>query len=205
MSNNASVLSRLSNAPGEVLFSGQVIQDRVAELGTQISRDFSGRSLLIVGMLKGAALFTCDLIRHIDLPLKLDFISIARFRKEGRPTGIRILKDLDSDITSRHVLIIEDIVDTGFTTNYLLRNFRSRSPASLSLCTLLDRRAIRIIDVPVDYRGFNVGQGYVVGYGLDCGEEYRQLPFIAKLETFESSNREDAKAATTSPPLAETR
>ena len=186
------VLSRWNNAPGEVLFSGPAIQERVAELGTQISRDFSGRSLLIVGMLKGAVLFACDLIRHIDLPLKLDFISIARFGNEGRPTGIRILKDLDSDVTSRHVLIIEDIVDTGFTTNYLLGNLRSRNPASLSLCTLLDRRAIRIIDVPVDYRGFNVGQDYVVGYGLACGEEYRQLPFIAKLETLEGSGLEDA-------------
>ena len=167
---------------GEVLFSEEAIQQRVVELGNEITRDFSGLDLLVVGMLKGGVLFACDLARKIDLPIRLDFISIAKFRKLGRPSGISVLKDLDSDISSRNVLIVQEIIDTGFTTNYLLRSLRSRRPATLAVCTLLDRRSIRIIDVPVDYRGFVVGEDYVVGYGLDCAEEYRGLPFIAKLD-----------------------
>ncbi|MBI2821118.1 MAG: hypoxanthine phosphoribosyltransferase [Acidobacteria bacterium] len=167
---------------GEVLFSPQALRARVAQLGQQISRDFSSRDLLLVGVLKGAVPFTCDLIRQIDLPLKLDFIAFSKFRRDGRPAGIRMIKDLDFDLTGKSVLIVEDIVDTGLTTNYLLKNLEARNPASLAVCTLLDRRSIRIIDVPVDYRGFNVGEDYVVGYGLDCSEAYRDLPFIAKLE-----------------------
>ncbi|MBI4455754.1 MAG: hypoxanthine phosphoribosyltransferase [Acidobacteria bacterium] len=167
---------------GEVLFSQQVLDARVTQIGREITRDFSGRDLLVVAMLKGAVVFTCDLIRQIDLPVKLDFMSITKFRKHGRPTGIAILKDLDSDVQARNILIIEDIIDTGFSTNYLLRNLRARHPASLSICTLLDRKSIRIIDVPIDYRGFTIGEEYVIGYGLDYGEEYRDLPYIARLD-----------------------
>lgn len=165
----------------EVLITEEQLQRRVRELGREISRDFSGSDLVVAAMLKGAVVFASDLIRWIDLPLRLDFISISRFRRDGRPSGIRLLKDLDCDVAGRNVLLVEEIIDTGFTTNYLLRNLQARNPASVSVCTLLDRKCIRIIDVPVAYRGFNVDPDYVVGYGLDCAEDYRALPFIAKL------------------------
>jgi hypoxanthine phosphoribosyltransferase len=166
---------------GEITFPQHAIKARVAELGMEITRDFSGSDLVVVGVLRGALLFTCDLIRCIDLPLRLDFVSITTFKKEGRSTGIQIIKDLDFHISSKDVLIVEDIVDTGFTSNYLVRNLASRTPRSLSICALLDRRSIRIIDIPVSYRGFTVGEDYLVGYGLDYREQYRNLPFIAKL------------------------
>lgn len=179
-----SVKLNFKNYPnlGQIALSSEALQARVSELGADISREFASRDLVVAGILKGALMFTCDLIRHIDLPLKLDFISITKFKKEGRSTGIRIIKDLDFDVSGRDVLIVEDIVDTGFTTNYLIRNLKSRNPASLTVCALLDRRSIRIIDVPVEYRGFTVGEDYVVGYGMDYREEYRDLPFIAKLD-----------------------
>jgi len=165
----------------QTLFTEEELRIRVAELGAEITRDFAGLDLTVVAMLKGPVVFVCDLVRRIDLPLRMDFISISKFRKEGRASGIRILKDLDCDVAGRHLLLVEDIIDTGLTTNYLIKNMQPRNPESLSVCTLLDRRSIRIIDVPVRYRGFEVDQDYVVGYGLDCTERYRALPFIAKL------------------------
>ncbi len=167
---------------GEVVLSSEALQARIAELGAEITRDFSTRDLIVVGVLKGALLFTCDLIRRLDLPLKVDFIAITKFKQDGRSTGIRILKDIDFDLTNKDVLLLEDIVDTGFTTNYLMKNLKSRNPKSVSICALLDRRSIRIIDLPVEYRGFTVGEDYVVGYGMDYREDYRDLPFIAKLD-----------------------
>jgi hypoxanthine phosphoribosyltransferase len=183
LDSHSALISKECVEPGQILFSEETLRRRVSELGAEITRDFAGRDLLLVGMLKGAILFTCDLARAIDLPLQLDFISIAKFRRDGRASGISLLKDLDSDISGRSVLIVEDIIDTGLTTNYLLRNLESRNPQRLSVCTLLDRRSIRIIDVPVEYRGFIVGEDYVVGYGLDCMEQFRDLPFIAKLNS----------------------
>jgi hypoxanthine phosphoribosyltransferase len=166
---------------GQVLFSPEALRARTAQIGAEITKDFSHRDLIIVGVLKGALLFTCDLIRSVDLPLKLDFISITKFKQDGRSTGIRILKDIDFDVTDKDILLVQDIVDTGFSTNYLLKNLKSRGPKSLSICALLDRRSIRIIDVGVEYRGFTVGEDYVVGYGMDYREAYRDLPFVAKL------------------------
>ena len=188
MDTHSAVLSKSYPEVGEILFSEDAIHRRIAELGREITRDFAGQELIVVGMLKGAILFACDLVRCVELPLRLDFISIAKFRRHGRPTGISLLKDLDCDISGKSVLIVEDIIDTGFTTNYLLRNLRARNPERIAVCTLLDRRSIRIIDVAIEYRGFVVGEDYVVGYGLDCREQYRDLPFIARLRSAAESS-----------------
>lgn len=167
---------------GEVLFSAETLQRRVAELGSEITLSYKSRSPIVIAVLKGAALFMSDLIRNIDLAIDVDFLAMTRFRQNQRATGIRILKDIDQDISGRSVLMVEDIVDTGLTTNYLLKNLMARKPAEIAVCAMLDRRCIRIIDVPVEYRGFTIGEDYLVGYGLEYRDHYGNLPYIARLQ-----------------------
>jgi hypoxanthine phosphoribosyltransferase len=166
-----------------LLISSEELKKRVAELGEAITNDFRDRDLTAVGILKGSALFTADLVREIRLPLVLDFMSITSYGGSSSPTGVvKILKDLDTDIENRDILIVEDIVDTGLTLNYLMKILRAHNPANISLCTLLDRRVRRIIDLPLKYIGFEVPDIYVVGYGLDHQQQYRNLPFIGTLK-----------------------
>ncbi len=163
-----------------ILISTQQLQQRVAALGYAISNDFKDKPLTIVCLLKGSAIFTADLVRAIDIPLILDFMAISSY--VGNDTGsnvmVKIVKDLDTEITGREVLIVEDIIDTGLTLNYLMKILRARSPNGIYLCTLLDRPARRIIEIPIKYCGFEIPDVYVVGYGLDDQQYYRNLPFI---------------------------
>ena len=164
----------------EVLISASQIERRVGELGAEISRDFKGGGPLLVGVLRGVACFMADLMRHISLPVVVDFMSISSY--DGEHGGaVRILKDLDESLAGRDVIVIEDIVDTGMTLNALLEQLSARGPRSLRVCALLDKRARRIADVPIDYVGFEVPDEFVVGYGLDFQQKFRNLPFIATL------------------------
>jgi bifunctional protein TilS/HprT len=164
-----------------VLVSATQIRRRVGELGAQISRDYSGQAPMAVGVLKGVFFFMADLLRHISLPLSVDFMAISSY--EGDSGGaVKILKDLDLNIAEQHVLLVEDIVDTGMTLNRILERLRSHRPASLKVCALLDKRARRLVDVPLDYVGFEVPDEFVVGYGLDYHQRYRNLPFIGILK-----------------------
>ncbi|MEW6731190.1 MAG: hypoxanthine phosphoribosyltransferase [Acidobacteriota bacterium] len=167
------------------MITSEQLRKRVAELGLEITKDFQNKDLTVVGLLKGSAIFTADLVRAIELPLILDFMSITSYSGtiNTSPTGVvKILKDLDTDIEGRDLLVVEDIVDTGLTLNYLTKILRAHSPASLTLCTLLDRTVRRIIDLPIAYRGFEIPDVYVVGYGLDHQQRYRNLPFIGTLK-----------------------
>ncbi len=165
----------------EVLISVSELERRVGELGTQISRDYRGREPLLIGVLRGVICFMADLIRHISLPLAIDFMAISSY--EGEEGGaVRILKDLDEPLTGRDVILVEDIVDTGMTLNTLLQELQVRRPASLKVCTLLDKRVRRLVDVPIEYVGFEIPDEFVVGYGLDFRQKYRNLPFVATLE-----------------------
>jgi hypoxanthine phosphoribosyltransferase len=167
---------------GDVLLTYEQIQEAVAWLGQQITADYRGLDLHVVGVLRGAAPFTTDLVLHIDLPLTLDFIGITSYASTDQPTGIvRITKDLDENVDGRHVLVMEGIVDTGLTLSYILKNLGLRRPASVKVCTLLDKPARRLIDVPIAYRGFTIPDEFVVGYGLDWQQKYRNLPYIATL------------------------
>jgi hypoxanthine phosphoribosyltransferase len=166
----------------EVLFTASEIERRVNELGTELGRDFAGREPLFIGVLKGVACFMADLMRHTPLPLSVDFMTISSY--EGDRSGaVRIVQDLTENIRGRDVLLVEDIVDTGMTLNHLLRQLRTREPASLAVCALLDKRVRRIADVPLDYTGFEVPDEFVVGYGLDYRQRFRNLPFIATLSS----------------------
>lgn len=166
----------------EVLFSASEIERRIGELGAAVSRDYQGRELLLVGVLKGVTCFMADLMRHIALPVSIDFMTISSY--EGDRTGaVRVVQDLTENIAGRHVLIVEDIVDTGMTLNHLMKQLQAREPASLAVCALLDKRARRIVDLPLDYVGFDVPDEFVVGYGLDYRQRFRNLPFIATVRT----------------------
>ena len=179
-------LARASVPPtlGETLVSEQDLRRRVAELGEQISHDYVGRSLLLVGVLKGAVFFLSDLMRYIDIPVEVDFMAVASYGSATDSSGVvRILKDLDAAIEGRDVLIVEDIVDSGLTLQYLLRNLGSRNPRSLEVCALLTKPARRKVELPSRYVGFEIPDRFVVGYGLDHAEQYRNLPFVAVLES----------------------
>jgi hypoxanthine phosphoribosyltransferase len=179
-------LARVPPTPrlGETLVSEEELRRRVAELGEQISRDYAGRTLLLVGVLKGAVFFLSDLMRYIDIPVEVDFMAVASYGSATDSSGVvRILKDLDAAIEGRDVLIVEDIVDSGLTLQYLLRNLGSRNPASLEVCALLTKPSRRKVELPSRYVGFQIPDRFVVGYGLDYGEQYRNLPFVAVLES----------------------
>jgi hypoxanthine phosphoribosyltransferase len=176
--------ARLPSEPelGEVLVSAEELQRRVAELGEEISRDYAGRSLLLVGVLKGAVFFLSDLMRFIDVPVEVDFMAVASYGSATDSSGVvRILKDLDAAIEGRDVLIVEDIVDSGLTLQYLMRNLGSRNPSSLEVCALLTKPERRKVDLPTRYVGFEIPNRFVVGYGLDYAERHRNLPFVAVL------------------------
>ena len=167
---------------GRVLFSETVIRQRVAELGSQISRDYAGLDPLVVGVLKGVMFFMSDLLRTLTLPVRVDFMAISRYDPGQATKGpVRLTKDLDEPVEDRHVLFIEDVIDTGLTLSYLLRNLRARTPASLEVCTLFDKPQHRIADIAVRYKGFDLPDRFVVGYGLDYKEAYRHLPYVAEL------------------------
>jgi hypoxanthine phosphoribosyltransferase len=161
----------------EVLFTEEQIKRRVQDLGRQISEDYKVRRLVLVSILRGSVFFATDLARHIDLPLSLDFLSISSYGEDSEGV-VRITKDLEENIAGKDVLVIEDIVDTGFTLKYLLRTLAGRNPKSLEVCALLDRRARRIIDIDLKYVGFEIPDKFVIGYGLDYRQRYRNLPYI---------------------------
>jgi hypoxanthine phosphoribosyltransferase len=180
--------SRVTDVPGlgEVLVTAEELQRRVAELGRQITADYAAqppRPLLLVGVLKGAVFFLSDLMRYIDVPVEVDFMAVASYGSATDSSGVvRILKDLDASIEGRDVLIVEDIVDSGLTLQYLLRNLGSRNPASLEVCALLTKPERRKVDLPTRYVGFEIPNRFVVGYGLDYAERHRNLPFVAVME-----------------------
>jgi len=162
-----------------VLYSKSKIQARVKELAEEISADYEGRVPYLVAVLKGAVVFASDLMRHFAVPCELDFIGISSYGETARTTGIvRITKDLDSNIESKHVLVVEDIVDSGRTLSYLLNTLRTRRPASLKVVSFLDRPDRREVDVKIDYTGFDIPDAFVLGYGMDYRERYRNVPYI---------------------------
>jgi hypoxanthine phosphoribosyltransferase len=168
---------------GEILVQPDDLSRRVRELGVQITADYQGRDLLLVGVLKGAVFFLSDLMRHIAVPCEVDFMAVASYGSATDSSGVvRILKDLDAALEDRHVLIVEDIVDSGLTLQYLLRNLGARNPASIEVCALLTKPERRKVQLEPRYVGFEIPNRFVVGYGLDYRERYRNLPYVAVLE-----------------------
>ena len=165
---------------GKVIVSTEQLQVRIAELGAQISVDYAGRGPLLVGVLKGAFFFMADLARQIDLPVEFDFMAVSSYGNATKSSGVvRIVKDLDIDLSSRDVLIVEDIIDSGLTLAYLRKNLLARNPASVEVCALLVREGLQKTSLDLRYVGFEIPPDFVVGYGLDVGERYRNLPYIA--------------------------
>ena len=174
----------------EILIDENKLKKKVQELGAQITHDYQGESLLLIGVLKGAVVFLSELCQQIKLPVTFDFMAVSSYGSSTKSSGVvRILKDLDDSLEGKHVLIVEDIIDTGLTLDYLYRHLLNRGPASLGICTLLDKPSRRIVDVKVDYVGFQIPDRFVVGYGLDYNERYRNLPFIAVLDPDQCSFR----------------
>lgn len=170
-------------AIGEVLVSAEDLQRRVAELGAEISREYAERDLVMIGVLKGAVLFLADLMRELEVPCEVDFMAVSSYGSATDSSGVvRILKDLDSPIEGRDVLLVEDIVDSGLTLHYLLKNLRARSPRSLEVCALLTKPERRRIELPIRYVGFEIPNRFAIGYGLDHAQRYRNLRYVAALE-----------------------
>src|SRR3954449_5927540 len=167
---------------GEILVQRDELAHRIRQLGAEISRDYAGRDLFLIGVLKGAVFFLSDLMRHIDVPCELDFMAVASYGSSTDSSGVvRILKDLDASIEGREVLIVEDIVDSGLTLSYLLRTLKARNPASLEVCALLTKPERRKVELPIRYVGFEIPNRFAIGYGLDHAERYRNLPYVAAL------------------------
>ena len=167
----------------EIYLSAEEIQSCVQGLGARISRDYAGKTPVLVGALKGVLCFMSDLIRAIQIPLEVDFIAVSSYSAEARDKGVvRVIKDLDLPITDRHVIFVEDVVDTGLTLNYLMRSLRTRNPASLEVCALFNKSTRRLIEIPLRYKGFDLPDYFVVGYGLDFAERYRNLPYVGILK-----------------------
>lgn len=167
----------------EVLFSEEVLRAKVKEIAGQISKDYQGKDLLLVGVLKGANVFMCDLMREISFPIQIDFIAASSYGHSTESSGVvKILKDLDYSIEGKDVIIVEDIIDTGLTLQYLIKNFKSRNPKSIAICTLLNKPERRIANIDVKYIGYKIPDEFIVGYGIDYAEKYRNLPFIASLK-----------------------
>ncbi len=166
-----------------VLFTEDEIQTKVSELGEKITADYQGKKPLLIGVLRGCVIFISDLMRRLKIPLELDFLAVGSYGKSSATSGVvRVLKDLNEDIEDRHVLLVEDIVDSGLTLNYLLGYLKARNPASLSTCVLLDKPYRREVEVEADYVGFEVPDKFLVGYGLDYAQQWRHLPYIATLK-----------------------
>lgn len=166
----------------DTLVSEKEIQAKVAELGRRISEDYAGNEILLIGLLRGAIVFLADLMRVITIPVRLDFIGISSYGASTESGAVRLVMDLETDIAGRHVLVVEDIVDTGKTLSYLLENLKARQPASLRVCALLDKPERRTVPITIDYVGFEIPDKFVVGYGLDFAEGYRNLPFVGVLK-----------------------
>lgn len=167
----------------EVLLTTEEIKQRITVMGEQITADYAGKEILMIGVLRGAVIFMSDLARAIKLPVAIDFMAVSSYGSSTSSSGVvRILKDLDEDLKDKHVLIVEDIIDSGLTLKYLVENLKSRKPASVKICTLLNKPDRRKVDVQVDYNGFTIPDHFVVGYGLDYAEKYRNLPFIGILK-----------------------
>lgn len=168
----------------EILISAEEIQDQVRKMGAAISKDYTGRDPVLIGVLKGVFFFMADLLRNITIPVEVDFMAVSSYSPESRDQQglVRLVKDLEVAIGNRHILFIEDVIDTGLTLNYLLRNLRARSPASLEVCVLFNKPLHRLIDIPLKYKGFDLPDKFVVGYGLDHREHYRNLPFVGLLK-----------------------
>jgi hypoxanthine phosphoribosyltransferase len=172
----------LQKGVGEILIEEDALQERVAALGARISADYAGRDLLLVGVLKGAVFFMADLMRRLTVPCEIDFMAISSYGAATDSSGVvRILKDLDINIAGRNVLVVEDIIDSGLTLSYLIRNLAARKPESLEVCALLTKPERREIDVSVRYVGFEIPNRFVIGYGLDFAERYRNLPYVGVL------------------------
>ena len=167
---------------GEILVQPDELKERVRALGEAVNAEYADRDLLLVGVLKGAVFFLADLMRHIEIPCEVDFMAVSSYGSATDSSGVvRILKDLDTAIEGRHVLIVEDIVDSGLTLQYLLRTLEARGPASLEVCALLTKPSRRTVDLPVRYTGFEIPDKFAIGYGLDYAERYRNLPYVAAL------------------------
>lgn len=167
----------------EILYSEEMLKDKVDELAKQITKDYEGKDLLMIGVLKGANVFMCDLMRKISFPIQIDFIAASSYGHSTESSGVvKILKDLDFSLEDRHILIVEDIVDTGLTLKYLIENFKSRKPSTVEICTLLDKPERRIANLDIKYAGFTIPDEFIVGYGIDYAEKYRNLPYIATLK-----------------------
>lgn len=180
------LMTHAAQAPREltkILLDADTLQRRIGELADTINRDYAGRELILVCVLKGSALFTVDLMKHLDLRVAVDFISISSYGEATKSTGVvKMVKDMEEDIKGKHVLVVEDIVDTGLTLDYLRRVLLMREPASLKICSLLSKPARRKVDLPIDYLGFTIDDHFVVGYGLDYLSFYRNLPYIGILD-----------------------
>lgn len=173
----------MQNDIEKVLYSEEELAKRIEELGKIITTDYEGKNLLVVGILKGSNIFMSDLVRKINLPIKLDFMMVSSYGNSTESSGVvKIMKDLENNISDQHVLIVEDIIDSGLTLNYLKAMLETRNPQSVKICTLLDKPARRKAPVPVDYVGFEVPDEFIVGYGIDYAEKYRNLPFIGVLK-----------------------
>ena len=170
-------------AIGETLVTAEDLECRVSELAAEISRDYAGKDLVLVGVLKGAVFFLSDLMRQLEIPVEVDFMAVASYGSATKSSGVvRILKDLDASIEGRDVLIVEDIVDSGLTLQYLLRNLNGRNPSSLEVCALLIKPERQKVDLPTRYVGFEIPNRFAIGYGLDHAEQYRNLPYVAALK-----------------------
>lgn len=173
----------MRNDVKDVLFSEEMIAEKVEELGKKITEDLAEKDPIVIGVLKGANVFLSDLIRKIDISVTLDFIAVSSYGLSTESSGVvKIIKDLDFSIENRDILIVEDIIDSGLTLKYLLENLKSRNPKSIRICTLLDKPERRKVDIKVDYIGFDIPDEFIVGYGIDYAEKYRNLPFIASLK-----------------------
>lgn len=167
----------------EILISEEQIRQRVKELSAEISSDYQGKNPVLIGVLKGVIFFMADLLREVTLPVEVDFLAVSSYSTEARNKGVvRLIKDLETPLYGRDVLFIEDVIDTGLTLNYLLRNLKERQPASLEVCVLFNKPAHRFMSIPLKYKGFDLPDRFVVGYGLDHQERYRNLPFIGLLK-----------------------
>ena len=166
-----------------VLLSEEQLAARIVELGAEITADYAGKEILMIGVLRGAVLFMADLARAIKVPVAIDFMAVSSYGAGTSSSGVvRILKDLDENVEGKHVLVVEDIIDSGLTLNYLVDNLKSRQPASIKICTLLNKPERRKVDVDIAYNGFTIPDHFVIGYGLDYAEKYRNLPFIGILK-----------------------
>ncbi|PKO07717.1 MAG: hypoxanthine phosphoribosyltransferase [Chloroflexi bacterium HGW-Chloroflexi-3] len=178
------------DAISQILFTEDQIKNRIYELAKTVNEDYKDKYPIFVGVLKGVFIFMADLLRKIDIECEVDFLAISNYSNDARRRGVvRLVKDLDIPIEGRHVLFIEDVIDTGLTLNYLLRNLQERSPASLEVCTLFDKPTRRLIELPILYKGFDLPDKFIVGYGLDYYEQYRNIPYVGTLraEIFQQS------------------